>query len=112
MVKFKKPSNTICLIVVMLLIFILLCGAFVYSQIVSLIAPLDVEHDHDNDGIVVSSTYVEFEIVEDATEHTIYRDNLTDVLYIEYKRNGYSSAMTVLMNTDGTPKTYSQFIGG
>ena len=110
--KFKKPSNTICLIVVMLLIFILLCGAYVYSQIVNLTEPLAVDQYYTNGEIMFTSDYAEFEIIEQETEYTILRDTQTDVLYIEFKRNGYSSALTVLVNADGTPKTYSQFIGG
>ena len=110
--KFKKPSNTICLIVVLLLIFILLCGAFVYSQIVDLTEPLSVEQSYVEGEQMFISTYAQFEIIEQKKEYTILRDAQTDVLYIEFKRNGYSSALTVLVNADGTPKTYSQFIGG
>ena len=109
--KFKKPSNTICLIVVMLLIFILLCGAYVYSQIVNVTQPL-AGPNRNNGEIMFISDYVEFELIEQDTTHTIFRDTQTDVLYVEFKRNGYSSALTVLLNADGTPKTYSQFIGG
>ena len=109
--KFKKPSNTICLIVVLLLIFILLCGVYVYSQIVNVTEPL-AGQNHTDGEIMFTSDYAEFEIIEQKTEYTILRDTQTDVLYIEFKRNGYSSALTVLVNADGTPKTYSQFIGG
>ena len=110
--KFKKPSNTICLVVVILLLFILCCGAFVYSQINDLTAPLEGERIYITGEVLVESTYVNFEVIEQSKGYTIFRDNQTDILYLEFKRNGYSSAITVLLNTDGTPKTYSQFVGG
>lgn len=110
--QFKKPRNTMWLIIIMLLIFSILCGAFIYTQIVKLIQPLNEKQRQENETIVVDSTYAEFDIIEENNTHTIYRDTQTDVLYIEFKRNGYSSAMSVLMNADGTPKTYSQYIGG
>ena len=96
----------------MLLIFILLCGAFVYSQIVNLTEPLADGQQYTNGEQMFTSVYAQFEIIDQDTEYTILRDAQTDVLYIEFKRNGYSSALTVLLNADGTPKTYSQFIGG
>jgi archaellum component FlaG (FlaF/FlaG flagellin family) len=110
--NFKKPSNTICLIVVVLLLFILCCGAFVYSQINDLTEPLENEHVYKAGEKLADSVYTDFEIIEQRKEYTILRDAQTDVLYIELRRNGYSSALTVLFNADGTPKTYSQFLDG
>lgn len=108
----KKPSSTVCLIVVVLLLFILLCGIFMHIQIDYLLDPLKGNQNLTESQTVLESTYVNFEIIEQGKEYTIFRDAQTDVLYIEYKRNGYSSAMTVLLNADGSPKTYSQYIGG
>lgn len=107
----KKPSGTICLVVVVLLIFILSCGAIMFSQISNLTEPLE-GGNYTIGQKTFESTYAEFEIIEQGPEYTIIRDAQTDVLYMEFKRNGYSSALTVLVNADGTPKTYSQFVGG
>lgn len=107
----KKPSGTICLVVVVLLVFILLCGAVMYTQITKVTQPLGSQNYTIGEK-TFESTYAEFEIIEQGQEYTILRDAQTDVLYMEFKRNGYSSALTVLLNADGTPKTYSQFIGG
>lgn len=108
----KKPSGTICLVVVVLLIFSILCGAFIYTQIIDLAEPLEGGPSYSIGQKTFESTYAEFEIIEQGPEFTILRDTQTDVLYMEFKRNGYSSALTVLVNADGTPKTYSQFVGG
>ena len=108
----KRPSGTICLVVVVLLLFILLCGAFMFSQISDLTEPLEGKQTYTTGQKTFESTYADFEIIEQGPEFTILRDTQTDVLYIEFKRNGYSSALTVLVNADGTPKTYSQFVGG
>jgi hypothetical protein len=109
--KFKKPSNTICLVVVLLLVFILISGAFVYSQIYHLVTPLG-ETEIISGKVIIDSPYVELDVIEQENQYTILRDKQTDVLYIELRRNGYSSAVTVLLNEDGTPKKYSQFIDG
>ena len=90
--------------------FILCCGAFVYTQIVNLTEPLEVERLYITGDNVINSTYAELEIIEHKPEYTVFRDLQTDVLYIELKRNGYSSALTVLLNADGSPKMYSQFL--
>lgn len=104
---FKKPSNTICLVVVMLLILVVSCCAFFYVEANRLIEQLNTV-----EGNVVSSEYVSFSIIENEETYTIYRDDTTDILYIELKRNGYSSALTILFNEDGTPKKYGQYNNG
>ncbi len=101
--KLKKPSNTVCLIVVALLVFILFCTTILVHEIKKIITPLDTNEN------TITSVYADFEEIESTIEYSIYRDIETDVLYIEIRRNGYSSALSPLFNSDGSLKKFSQF---
>ena len=101
--KFKKPSNTVCLIVLALLVFIVFCTAILFHEVRKVVTPLDTN------GNTITSVYADFQEIESSEEYSIYRDIETDVLYIEMRRNGYSSALSPLYNGDGTLKKYSQF---
>lgn len=54
-----------------------------------------------------NNEYVQMELVERNGMCLTYRDKLTDVMYLVV--GGYSTAMmTVILNSDGTPKLYSE----
>ena len=44
----------------------------------------------------------------DANDVILYRDKLTDVIYIAY-RGRYETALCVMVNSDGTPLLYSEW---
>ena len=78
--KSKKPSNTMCVMVVVLLVFILLICGFFYRQIDIITEPL-VEVDEMYK--VTNSEYANLEIIDSGVTYNIYKDIDTDVLYIE-----------------------------
>lgn len=105
-VKYKFPSFSICMVVVLLLMFVVLMISIIIARIQSVTNPLN---DNMINESAISSMYVDLEIVEKDQYHTIYVDNQTGILYMEIKSNGYSSALTVLLKEDGTPKKLSDY---
>ena len=107
-IKCKPPSLSVCLFVVLLLILIVVLTSFLFAEVKMLISPLN-DTAMENEIHIVESQYVRFDIVEVGDTYNIYVDKDTEILYIELKANGYSSALSVLMKADGTPKKLSDY---
>lgn len=107
-IKCKPPSLSVCLFVVLLLILIVGITSFLFAEVKMLISPLN-DTAMENEIHIVESQYVRFDIVEVGDTYNIYVDKDTEILYIELKANGYSSALSVLMKADGTPKKLSDY---
>ena len=56
-----------------------------------------------------STDYFEEIIIDMYNNVTILRDKYTNVLYIEY-HEGYAGGLTVMLNTDGTPMLYNEWL--
>lgn len=107
-IKCKTPSVSVCLFVVLLLILTVVLTSFLFAEVKMLISPLN-DTAIENEIHIVESQYVCFDIVEVGDTYNIYVDKDTEILYIELKANGYSSALSVLMKADGTPKKLSDY---
>lgn len=106
--KYKRPTTTVCLLVILLLIFIICITILTIQQVAKIIDPLFNDNRDMQNEYVIESSYVNLEIVERGDTYIIYRDNYTDILYLELRSNGYSSSLTVIMDENGEPKKYSQ----
>lgn len=104
--KNKLPLGSICLVGVLLLTLLLLLAITIVARVHSVISPLNSNISNES---VIDSKYIDFHIVEQGENYVIYVDQQTGVLYMEIKSNGYSSAITVLLNEDGTPKKLSDY---
>ena len=54
-----------------------------------------------------------FEKIGSDNHFYVYRETTTDVMYMQYReRNGYGGCggLTVMLNTDGTPLLYSEYV--
>lgn len=49
-----------------------------------------------------------FTLVGSGSRLSIYRENETDVMYVVY-HEGHKGGMTIMMNADGSPLTYSEW---
>jgi len=107
-IKCKSPSLSACLFVILLLVLIMGITSFLVAEVKMLTTPLNGTVT-ENETHIVESQYVSFDIVEVGDTYNIYVDRDTEILYIELKANGYSSALTALMKADGTPKKLSDY---
>ena len=106
--KCKPPSLSVCLFVVLLLILIMGITTFLVAEVKMLTTPLN-ETTTENETRIVESQYIHFDLVEIGDTYNIYVDKDTDILYIELKANGYSSALSVILKADGAPKKLSDY---
>lgn len=56
-----------------------------------------------------STDYFEEILIDTYNNVTILRDKYTNVLYIKY-HSGYKGGLTVMLNTDGTPMLYNEWL--
>lgn len=55
-----------------------------------------------------STTDNTFTLISSGSRMSIYRENVTDVMYVVYHA-GYKGGLTVMLDTDGTPLLYSEW---
>jgi hypothetical protein len=49
-----------------------------------------------------------FTLISSGSRMSIYKENVTDVMYVTYHA-GYKGGLTVMLDTDGTPLLYSEW---
>ena len=105
-IECKKPAGNVCLLVVLLLVLIISLVTFVAKQIHFIVNPLNNDIRNQQHEYDIESEYINLQILEKEQTYVIYRDINTNNLYLELRSNGYSSALTPILESDGTPKKY------
>lgn len=106
-IECKKPGGTVCLLVILLLVLIISISGFIVKKITTLVHPLNNDIRNQQYEYTIESNYINLQILEKESTYVIYRDTNTDNLYLELRANGYSSALTPILESDGTPKKYT-----